>query len=289
MTLSKKRYIGILVVVLLVAIGVGILTIQSGVVAKVNGDSITEKELYNYLVEHAGQQALDSLINEKIVEKEAEKQNIKVTDDEVNTLVQETQSSFGSEEEFLQVLEMNALTLDSFKRSLVLDLKVKALLEAESPITDEQIAQYFEENKETFATQEKVRASHILVETEEQAKEVKEKLTHGEDFASLATQYSTDEGSKTQGGDLGFFARGEMVKEFEETAFSLEIGQVSDPVKTEFGYHIIKVVEKQEAKEATLDANKDAIKNLLLEEKMTTEYEPWLQERMPEYNVEKFL
>ncbi len=89
---------------------------------------------------------------------------------------------------------------------------------------------------------EKIRCAHILVEKESLAKEVIEKLNKGESFARLAEQYSID-GSRKRGGDLGFFGKGMMVKEFEKAAFALKKGEVSGPVRTEFGYHIIKRLE----------------------------------------------
>ncbi|HBV86101.1 MAG TPA: hypothetical protein DEF42_05450 [Desulfosporosinus sp.] len=111
----------------------------------------------------------------------------------------------------------------------------------------------------------------------------------GEDFAELAKQYSTDESTKELGGDLGFFAKGDMVQEFEEVAFSLEVGLVSAPVKTEYGYHIIRIVDKTEAKVTTLEDSTAKIKKALLEEKLDTEFDPWLQERLAEYTIENYL
>ena len=89
-----------------------------------------------------------------------------------------------------------------------------------------------------------IRASHILVETEEEAKSLKSEIESGMDFSNIAKKHSKCP-SKETGGDLGFFDKGVMVKEFEEAAFSLEIGAVSDPVQTQFGYHLIKVTEKK--------------------------------------------
>lgn len=289
MAKNMKRYILILIVLLLAVAGIGLTYTQSDVVARVNGDAITEKELFDYLIKQGGQEALDSLITEKIIVQESEKQNIQVSVDEIEKVLAATKESFSSEEEFLQVLETNSLTLTELKENIILDLRLKGLLEAQNPILDEEITQYFENNKESLASLEEVKASHILVETEEQAKEVKEKLAAGEDFSNLVTQYSIDEASKAQGGGLGFFRRGDMVKEFEDVAFTLEVSQVSDPVKTEYGYHIIKVEEKKEAKEANLEESKDKIRDILLEERAQLEFDSWLQERLLEYNVENHL
>lgn len=289
MEIRKKSFVWILIVILLAAIGFGVVNFKSKVIAQINGESITEKELTDYMIQQGGQQALDSLITEKIIELESKKQNIQVSEDDIEKVLAKTKESFGSEEEFLQALETNSLTLDTLKKNITMNLKVKGLMEAQNPITEDQITQYFEKNKESFATKEQVKASHILVGTEELAKEVKAKLVAGENFSDLATQYSTDEGSKTQGGELGFFGRGVMAKEFEDVAFSLGVGQVSDPVKTEFGYHIIKVEEKKEAKEANLEESKDQIKDSLLDEKVSTEFNSWLQERRAEYKIDNYL
>jgi peptidyl-prolyl cis-trans isomerase D len=126
-------------------------------------------------------------------------------------------------------------------------------------MTDEQLTQYYEQHKEEFRREEQVRARHILFKLAQQAGAEEEarvrgtaettlqRIQAGEDLAALASQLSEDPVSAQQGGDLGLFKRGEMVKPFEEVAFGLQPGIVSDPVRTDFGYHLIKVEERQEA------------------------------------------
>jgi foldase protein PrsA len=113
-------------------------------------------------------------------------------------------------------------------------------------VADEILADSLAESHGGSSVAEQVHASHILVETEEIGQEVLDKLEAGEDFGALAAEYSTDPGSKDQGGDLGWFPRGMMVPEFEEAAFSLEPGEISGLVQSDFGYHIILVHEKEE-------------------------------------------
>lgn len=107
--------------------------------------------------------------------------------------------------------------------------------------------------------QEEVRARHILVESEVKAKEIFEKIAHGEDFARMAKEHSKDPGSKDEGGDLGYFARGQMVPVFEETAFKLKAGEVSQPVQSQFGWHIIKLEDRRQRGAPAFDAIKERI------------------------------
>lgn len=258
-------------------------------VASVNGENISKNELYEAMVKTNGEQALESLITKKIVELEAKKQKVAVSDADVDKELEKFYESYGGKEAFTQALTQNGYTLAEVKKEVLLTVQIKKLLEPRIKITDADRKAYFEENKATFGQEEQVKASHILVENEEKANEIKKKLDSGEDFAKLAKENSTDAGSKENGGDLGFFGKGQMVKEFEETAFALKVGQISAPVKSEFGYHIIKVVEKKEAKEANYDENKDKIDDALFEQKIGAEYSAWLQELYPKYKVENSL
>ena len=180
-------------------------------------------------------------------------------------------------------------SLDDLKLNIEMNLNVEGLLEPDIDIQEDEMKNYFEENKEKFNEQEQVRARHILVESKSEAEEVRNKLLAGEDFSKLAKDYSTDSSNNEQGGDLGFFARGDMVKEFEDVAFSLEVGNISEPVKTDFGYHIIKVEDHKQAKEANYEDNKVAIREILFEEKLPTVYNAWLQEKFDEYEIEILL
>ena len=200
-----------------------------------------------------------------------------------------TIENFGGKEAFNSALEYYGLTEEVLKEDIEMNLYVSKLLESKVEITEDDMKNYFEENKDSFKQEEQVKARHILVEDEETAKEVRKKLDDGEDFEELAKKYSTDTGTKEKGGDLGFFSKGEMVNEFEEVAFALKVGEISQPVKTNYGYHIIKVEERTEAKEANYEESKDEIKEILLEEKLPTVYQSWIQEKMEEYKVQTFL
>jgi len=125
---------------------------------------------------------------------------------------------------------------------------------------------------------EQIHARHILVKTEEEAKKVKERLQKGEDFAAVAKDVSLDPGSKDKGGDLGWFPRGQMIKPFNDAAFSLKPGEISDPVKTSFGYHIIEVLEGPETR--PLDA-------AALQRKQQSALADWLQEARYGPNVQR--
>jgi peptidyl-prolyl cis-trans isomerase C len=147
----------------------------------------------------------------------------------------------------------------AFARKKVL---VEALLEQESKasVSDKDLKKFYDEN---LKPQNEVHARHILVETDAQAKDVIAKLKGGADFAQLAKEVSKDPGS--DGGDLGYITKDQVVPEFGEAAFKLEKGKISDPVKSQFGWHVIKVEDKRERKPPAFDAVKDRIKAVLLQ------------------------
>ena len=123
----------------------------------------------------------------------------------------------------------------------------------------------YEEKISQIKPEQEVHARHILVETEAEAKDVAERLKKGEDFATVAKEKSKD--SNAEGGDLGFFTRGQMLKPFEEAAFALDIGQISEPVQTQFGWHIIKVEEKRDQALPAFDQVKEAILSQLVQQR----------------------
>ncbi len=132
-------------------------------------------------------------------------------------------------------------------------------------VSDDAAKKIFDEKIGGVKPEQEIHARHILVPTEEEAKKVAERLKNGEDFATVAKEVSKD--TNAEGGDLGFFTRGQMLKPFEDAAFALDVGQISAPVQTQFGWHIIKVEEKRDQKLPTFDQVKEAIKAQLVQQK----------------------
>jgi foldase protein PrsA len=287
---NKKTYVALGGVVLIVlAVVFGAAFSKNDAVAMVEGEPINKDDLYNILVKQYGTSTLGYLIDNKIVELEADKENIKISDKEIDEEMKVYIDSYGGEKAFNSILEQSGISQADIETDIVNYLKIKKLLESKIDITDEEMKTYFEENKESYNEAEQVEASHILVADEATAKEVKEKLTAGEDFASLAKEYSTDTSNAESGGELGFFAKGEMATEFENAAFSMNIGDISEPIQTDFGYHIIKVTDKKEAKEAVYEDHKEEIKQTLFDQEVQTEYTTWITEKREKLDIENTL
>ena len=151
--------------------------------------------------------------------------------------------------------------------------------------TDEEIRTFYEENKNQFTKGGKVRAKHILIDSEDKCKEILEEIENGtKAFEVAAQEYSTCP-SGQKGGDLGEFGRGQMVKEFEDAAFNGEVGKVIGPVKTQFGYHLIKVENRTEETIASFDEAKESIRRNLLNMKQNTAYNEKVKALREKYNV----
>lgn len=245
-------------------------------VASVNGTDITKAELYDKLVEAGGKTTLENLITTTLVGQEAKKANITVTDADINQEIEDLTKQFGGEEALNNALQQSSMTIDDLKKQMPLQVEIRKLIEPKVTVTDEEISKYFDENKASFNQEEEVRASHILVKTKEEAEAIVKQLKEGADFAALAKEKSADTGSKDNGGDLNFFKKGDMVPEFSDAAFKLKVGETSGAVKSDYGYHVIKVTDRKEAHEYTLAEKKDEIKKTLTAQKVQQMSSGWL-------------
>lgn len=253
----------------------------AGYVATVNGVIIGEKELSQELAmlkqqmagrvsaEQLGsmepmlkQQAVANLVNRALLTEAAKNEDIAISDDQVDAKYEEIRANFPDEETFIAQLSRSNMTVDEFRVEVERGMKLEELVNIKtadiSAPTAEEAKEFYASNSDRFTTPERVRASHILITvaetdteiTREQKKakidDLHAQLVAGADLAALAMANS-DCPSKDKGGDLGFFGRGQMVKPFEDAAYALDVGQISPVVETQFGYHVIKVTEKEEA------------------------------------------
>ena len=176
--------------------------------------------------------------------------------------------------------------LNRLKDNLLISYASEKALSAVT-VNDADVKAYYEENKAQFMAGETVNASHILVDSEEKAKEIYAKIVAGEvSFEDAAREYSSCP-SKESGGNLGDFGRGQMVPEFDKAVFEMEIGEITaEPVKTQFGYHLIKLVSKSESKETPFEEIRDEIKAALLSEKRRKAYESKINQLKIMYPVD---
>lgn len=191
-----------------------------------------------------------------------------------------------AEENNIEETEAFQRDLDNLKRSLMTNHALNMILE-NVDVTEEEVNTYYEENKKEFTDPEQIKAAHILLEDEETAVSVLEEIKGGEiTFEEAAKEYSTGP-SAEKGGELGFFSKGQMVPEFEEEAFKLETGELSEPVKTQYGWHLIKVLDRKPAKQKTLDESRGQIYEKLMSEKQLAVYNDLLESLKETYPVKR--
>lgn len=244
---------------------------EDKVLAQVNGEVITEEDIEMVIknanpqqaqqlhTEQGRQRLLDQLINQKLFYLDALEQGLE------------------DNQEFKESLER-------VQNNLLSQFAIKNLLENVA-VDDSEIEEFYNQNKDRFKKPESVQASHILVKEEEKAEEILNELKEGLAFAEAAKKYSTCP-SKDRGGDLGDFTRGKMVPEFEQAAFAMEEGEVSsEPVKTQFGYHIIKVTAKNEAASSSLEEVRAQIEQQLVSMKQNQLYQGKTEELKEKYTV----
>ncbi|MEW6416942.1 MAG: peptidylprolyl isomerase [Nitrospirota bacterium] len=175
--------------------------------------------------------------------------------------------------------------VEDFKKITLIGKLLEKEMESKAKVSDQDVKDYYEKHKGDFAVGQ-IRASHILVKTEDEARKILERLKKGEDFAQVAKKSSIDPVSAKNGGDLGFFSAGQMVPEFEAVAVKLKPGEISKPVRTKFGYHIIKVTDKKVGKSVEFEKVKNYISQRLSAEKQKGIFDSYIEELKKKYPVE---
>lgn len=266
---------------------------QTGPAALVNGRAIPIEEVNKEVEKITGggartipedrmarikQNIINRLIEEELIQQEAERQGITVTEEELNQEFEKYKARFKTEEQFQNYLKHGKTSVeeikDRLKKSAILNKLLTKL--GKLTVTEEDIRQAYESGIKAYTEPEQVHAQHILIKVAENAPqaeveaakkrvaEAMKRLKKGEDFGKVAEEMSDDPGSKSKGGDLGFFRRGVMVPKFEEVAFSLKPGEMTkEPVRTQFGFHIIKVLERKEERVKPLEEVREQIETSL--------------------------
>jgi len=281
------------------------------IVAKINGEEI-KKEEFNKLFgvfkvqyeqqfgtdvweketegrkfgDVAREKLLDMLVDEKLQLKKAAELGITVTDDEVTAEIENSKKYFDTEEKFNEFLKGQNMDLEYFKQTVKKELIINKLIDKlteKIAVTDEDVKAYYDANQDEFIS---VKASHILLDTKEEAEKILQRVKAGEDFNELAKENSKDPSAKENSGDLGYFKHGDMVEPFEKAAFAMKPGEISDTVQTDFGFHIIKVEDKKLEKYEDV---KEQIKANIQKDKKSSEYEKLLEEMRKNTKIEKFI
>lgn len=225
---------------------------EKELVATVNGVEITKADFHQLLETKYGAYALSELIQRELVRQKADNLQIELSEDDFIELYSGLIAQLGGPQGLQVFLMQNNITEEEFVEHLRFNQLVAELAKSEVEVTEEAVTEWFEENRSAYAQKEGVDVSHILLETEDEAENVLQALVGGADFAELALERSMDPSAASNQGRLGRINRGVTVKEFEEKAFSLPIGEYGS-VESAYGWHVILVHERFEAKEAQLD------------------------------------
>ncbi|NCO68134.1 MAG: peptidylprolyl isomerase [Nitrospirae bacterium CG_4_10_14_0_8_um_filter_41_23] len=176
--------------------------------------------------------------------------------------------------------------VEDFKKITLIGQLLEKEIESKTKVTDQDVKDYYEKHKEDFAPVSQIRMSLILVKTEEEAKKILERLNKGEDFAKVAKKSSINLSSAKNGGDLGYLSRGQMTPELEAAAVRLKTGEISEPLKTQSGYQIIKVTDKKIGKVVEFERVKNFISQHLSAEKQKEVFDSYIESLKKSYKVD---
>ncbi len=234
---------------------------------------VTVDEITDDVLQELETQAFDDMVYQKLLMKEAEDRGIEVSDEELDIAINDFKESQlqNSEDAYAEFLAQVGMDEEKFREEMKMELiisKIQDEVTAEVSISEEEIKAFYEENLEMYKQPAGIQIYHILVDDEELANQILDKLNSGADFSELAKEYSTC-GSAASGGDLGIVNETtSFVQEFLDAALKLEPGQITEePVKTEFGYHIIKAGDRQEESISDFESVKNSIMLQLQQEK----------------------
>lgn len=249
-------------------------------------------QLPDALMDKARNKVMEQMVAEELLYQESIKRKFKLDDGFVDNELKSLKGRFASDEQYRNTLKRMEMTEDQLKEDIARQGIIRKLIEkdviSQISITKEDAQKYFETNTAKFHQPERVRAQHILIKVDPGAddktkaealkklKDIQKKVLAGEDFGKLAKENSEGP-SNVREGDLGYFTRGRMVKSFEEAAFKLAPNEVSDIVETQFGYHLIKVLDHQPEKDPSFDDVEPQIMATLRNEKIQQEMEPYIE------------
>jgi peptidyl-prolyl cis-trans isomerase C len=291
------------------------------VVARVNGETISsdrfERQL-NITQQQARRQGvvldeqgllllkrdvLENLIDNEVLYQETQNKGYRVDSSNVDERFTEVQSQFATEQEFQAALNNMNYTADSFRLAIERRIAIENYIEVEVvpgiDVSESESRRYYDSHQDQFVQPMQVRARHILIMVEDQAneeqktealkqiREIQLKLQEGEDFEALAREYSEGP-SSTQGGDLGYFQRGQMVKPFEDAAFELQPGETSDVVETRYGYHLIMVTDVRSEVVVPFEYANSSIQQYLTQNKTAEELERLVAALKEEASIKRF-
>lgn len=304
------------IVMLIAAFAVSAFAKDDEVAAVVEGKKIYMSEVNNVLESVMARQGMSSdqldtnspkmqqvkksivknLVNRELLMLASLENKPKDLDKKVEKEFKGVKSRFKNDEDFKNALSKNQMTPDQLKerlrKNVLLDTYVKDL-QSGIKVNDDEAKKYYENNKDKFKQPEQVKVSHIILRTGKKAKydnpekkmnEIYGEIQNGKSFEEMAKKYSED-GSAEKGGSLGFIQKGKTVPAFEKVAFSTEVGKISKPFKTKFGYHIVKVTDKQEARQKSYSEVKDDINKVLKNQKTKEKLNNKLEELRSKYDV----